>query len=400
MSEESATQTDAGGVDLLERVARAARLREGAEGVAALLRALVRHGPLTLREAARHAKLPLPVATALRRELEKAGILASGPRLVLGEGGRRFVEGEMGLRARLDPTCPLCGAGIVIGREFDSVLARLRAHLATNPVVDVTLDQAPCTAETAFARALYMYRAGAVEGRAMLFLGDDDQISVAAALLGKALGLAPFARRLVALDIDQRRLDKIQEIAQSDGLEIECRRHDAREPLPPDLLGVFQSFETDPPYTLEGARLFAARGVEGLEPGLGKSVFLSFAELPPDETLDLQRALAELGLACVDMLPGFNRYAGASILGSSSQLLHLRTTSGTASPFAAARFEGAIYTGERRVTARRYRCTACGLALEVGQGREIATIEALKTRGCPRCGHDRFRLLGRTKAAP
>jgi predicted methyltransferase len=400
MAEEGQAPRQTGHSGRLERVARACRLREGPEGVATLLRMLLRHGPLPLREAAQHAKLPLPVATALRRELEKEGLLARGNRLALSEAGQEFLALELGLGAGFDPSCPRCGgSGLVLGPELDEVLERFRLHIAGNPTVDVTLDQVPCTAETAFARALYMYRAGAVEGRAILFLGDDDQISVAVALTGQALGRVPFARRLTVLDIDQRRLDKIAEIARSDGLAIECRRYDARAPLPEDLRGQFQAFETDPPYTLDGASLFAARGIEALGAGLGLSGFLSFAELAPDDTLGLQRRLGALGLAVIEILPGFNRYEGASVLGSAGQLFHLRTSSASVSPYAGQRFDGPIYTGETRAKSRAYRCTGCGLTLEVGRRHRIATIEALKAEGCPGCGNDRFRLLGRSDEA-
>src|ERR1700686_2304291 len=82
---------------ILEEIAQATRLREGPSGVLAVLRAVYRSGTLRLQEAAREARLPLPVATAIRRELEKAGLLERKHGLSLTETGQRFVETVLGL---------------------------------------------------------------------------------------------------------------------------------------------------------------------------------------------------------------------------------------------------------------------------------------------------------------
>src|ERR1700722_19121356 len=103
---------------LLETVARATRLREGPAGVAAVLRAVYRAGSLRLQDAAREARLPLPVAAASRRELEKAGLLERKHGLALTEAGRGFVEDTLGLGVTHDMTCPACGGrGLVIPGE-------------------------------------------------------------------------------------------------------------------------------------------------------------------------------------------------------------------------------------------------------------------------------------------
>src|SRR2546430_16781780 len=60
---------------ILQEVAEATSLREGTAGVEALLRAVHRGESGRLADAAREARLPLPVATAVRRELEKRGVL-------------------------------------------------------------------------------------------------------------------------------------------------------------------------------------------------------------------------------------------------------------------------------------------------------------------------------------
>src|SRR5215475_12225255 len=115
-------------VSLLETVAQATRLREGPAGVAAVLRAVYRAGSLRLQDAAREARLPLPVASAVRRELEKAGLLEREHGLALTPEGRSFAEVELGLAARLEASCPTClGTGIVLPDAVQPVLERLRA---------------------------------------------------------------------------------------------------------------------------------------------------------------------------------------------------------------------------------------------------------------------------------
>src|SRR5947207_2212309 len=72
---------------ILDTVARATRLREGPAGVAAVLRAVYRAGSLRLQDAAREARLPLPVTTAIRRALDK-GDLTRGVTVIESDGRR------------------------------------------------------------------------------------------------------------------------------------------------------------------------------------------------------------------------------------------------------------------------------------------------------------------------
>ena len=145
----------------------------------------------------------------------------------------------------------------------------MEAHLAAAPQTDVTLDQAPCTAETSVRRAALLYRSGALEGRRIALLGDDDSVALSIGLFGRLLAGRQLPRRLVVFEIDERRVAFLENAARSADLAVEIVRHDLREPLPETLLGTFDSFETDPPYTIAGASLFVRRGVELLERGRG-----------------------------------------------------------------------------------------------------------------------------------
>jgi hypothetical protein len=375
---------------ILELIAQATRLREGSSGVQALLRAVYRAGSLRLQDAAREARLPLPVASAVRRELEKAGLLERRQGLTLTGDGREFVERDLGMRTRLDFTCAACaGHGIVIPDSLQAEVERLAEIIAAAPSVDVTLDQAPCMPDTAMRRALLMLQNGALEGKRVLLLGDDDSVSIAIGLLGRALRQGDLTRGVTVIDADERRIAFLRDAAAREQLSIEVVHHDLRRPLPAGLRRAFDTIETDPPYTLEGARLFLARGCEALTSEADGHCFFSFTHWPASQMLELQKVFTELGLAVRAVWPNFNRYAGASMLGNLGQLIELVHVAGSAAELPD--FSGPLYTAEVNPRLRVYACTDCGKEIVLGQDGIPATIEDAKVLGCRSCGGHVFR---------
>jgi predicted methyltransferase len=375
---------------ILDMIAQATRLREGPSGVAALLRATYRAGSLRLQDAAREARLPLPVATAVRRELEKAGLLERKHGLSLTDEGRDFVERDLGLRTQLDITCPTCeGHGIVIPESVQPEVERLADIVARAPSVDVTLDQAPCSPDTAMRRALLMLKNGALEGRRVLLVGDDDSVSIAIGLLGRALRQGDLTKGVTVIDADERRLSFLRDAAASEQLSLNAIHHDLRRPLPAALRRSFDVIETDPPYTLEGARLFLARGCEALTTDADGHCFFSFAHWPASQMLDLQKVFIELGLAVRAVWPNFNRYSGATVLGNLGQLIELVHVAGAATDLPD--WTGPLYTADVNPRLRTYVCVECGTEAVLGQSGIAATINDLKFRGCSNCGGHVFR---------
>ncbi|MBB4211891.1 hypothetical protein EV659_107137 [Rhodothalassium salexigens DSM 2132] len=397
------TPSDPADKDVLARVATATNLREGAEGVATFLRAVKREGPAALNQIARAARLPVPVASALRRELETEGLLTRRGGVGLSEAGGRFVAETLGLGDALAPHCEACGGTGLAGPDA-RLVDRLSALLANAPKVDVTLDQAPCTAATALRRALLMLETGALEGRRILVLGDDDSVSLALCLVAEAAGLPPLPAPITVLEVDADWAAYLEAAAGEIGADLRVIRHDLREPLPADLRQAFDVIETDPPYTLEGARLFLARAAQALVPDTGTLGFLSFGAQAPAWQARLLAAVAEAGFAVTGLYPGFNRYQGAGLLGSTGQMLTLagtgaadrpagedQTEAETSTPDAEARYAGPLYTFDVNPRARRYRCAGCGVVHSLGEDGVPATIEALKAGGCPACGATLFK---------
>ncbi len=150
---------------------------------------------------------------------------------------------------------------------------------------------------------------------------------------------------------------------------------------------------TDPPYTVAGAELFLSRAVSALAAEPGRHVFFSFGARRPDETLAVQRAIAEMGLVVRSLTAGFNEYLGAGVLAGTSNLYHLRTAAG-ARPLIAGEYAGPLYTADNRaVPVRPYRCAHCKAVHSVGPGSRWPQIAALQAAGCPDCAGTVFRPM-------
>ncbi|MDQ3856734.1 MAG: bis-aminopropyl spermidine synthase family protein [Chloroflexota bacterium] len=371
--------------DLTEEVARAVRLQEGPEGVAQVVRLVGSSGRLTLKELARAVHLPVPVLAAMRRELEARGVLARAGGIKLTKLGQDVLLQLGGPWA--PAVCPTCsGTGTIVPERYQGVLHSLQRLWELRPTVDVRLDQSFALPASNLRRCLLALERGALLGKRVLFLGDDDAGSLAVALLARELG---SEARITALDVDPRVLGYLRAAAEREGLDVQLLEADAREPLPEAAASAFDTVFTDPPYTLPGLELFLSRALEATGSSTGASIFLSFGGRPPEENVQVLETLSRMGLACTELRPGFNRYEGASVLAGTSDLYSLVVTA-RAHASVQGRHEGALYTGELRPRARQYVCRQCRTAYTVGPGTEWGTIEALKTAGCPRCGSHSF----------
>jgi predicted methyltransferase len=375
------------------QVAAAVGLAEGEAGIRDILAAVLAAEPAAVREVARLAELPVPIVAAACNELRARGIVDTQRPVRLTAAGRDAVQAATG-GATLSAGCQACGGrGVVIPPELDGLAARLQEAADGAPAARAEMDQTHCTVDTKVGRVLRMHEARALAGQRILLLGDDDLISVAIAEFAGWLGVPAAIRRLAVIDTDPDVLDWAGQRIASTGVKAELVRHDLREPLPEALAGGFDVVATDPPYTVTGAELFLSRAVQGLDPAPGRHVFFSFGARRPDETVAVQRAIAEMGLAVRSLSAGFNAYLGAGILAGTSNLYHLRST-GTAAPLIPGAYDGPLYTADNRAAVTRpYRCGACRAVHEVGPGSRWPQIADLRAAGCPDCGGTVFRPM-------
>ncbi len=378
-------------LDLLEDVSRKADLEEGDEAVRQILREIYRNRKISTKDLAFQTQLPIPVTAAVRRELEKQGLLTRNGGASLTTTGEKFVREKLGFVYSQRLLCPTCnGRRVEIPEEFRPIIEKLSKYSSLRPRSLSWLDQAHGTPETAMLRALFMLERGDVEGRKVVFLGDDDLTSIAVGLLG-------VAEKIVALDVDGRLIRTIRSISEKENLQITPIQSDLKEPLPDILHHKFDVVFTDPPYTIPGLTLFISRGVEALQKRQGAVVYLAFAHQSPKKMVTMQRILNKMGLAIVEQIPRFNTYRGAEMFANTTSLLRLLTNE-KAKPLVTGTYRGKLYTGEITQTIRTYQCL-CGEFTAVGSTEDIRTIEELKAEGCPKCGRTKgFKLVDKTKS--
>lgn len=330
---------------IVREVATAVGLAEGQAGVHDVLGVVGRLGRAPTRTISRATGLPVPIVAAICGELRKRGVvgrerptrLTPLGRQLFGRGGRRLAFES-------------------IEQELGPVMTELAVLAEAAPQARTELDQSHCTVETKLRRALLLRQAGALDGKRVLLLGDDDLTSLAIHGLAVLYGFADTIRELTVIDIDPAVLAYIGKQLRRPAFPMRRVEHDLRLPLPAALIGRFDTVFTDPPYTIEGAELFLSRAAAALEPKVGGSVFLAFGPKPPEDSLRLQAAIAQMGFVIRHILTNFNDYLHAGILGGTSHLYHLTSTASTRSLVSGAH-HGHLYTGEKR-PARPYRCAS------------------------------------------
>ena len=369
----------------LKRIAERVKVAEGVDAIESILRCIYRNEPVSTKRLGQYTKLPLPVVSKVRSILERSRILKRDKRgAIYTEYGRALVENNLKFKIKKDLTCPTCkGRRIILDDNFKEILRKHREYAKLRPTVNTRIDQSHATPETAVYRTAIMADRGDLEGKRVLFIGDDDLTSIPTAMTG-------FPEEVVVMDIDERLLNLIDKVSRKEGLNIETVKQDFREELNKRYWGRFDTVFTDPPYTLDGLKLFLSRGVEGLGEGNKGVLYLAFSHKPIEEYLEVQRIIHSMNFAIYELIPGFNIYEGSEIIGSTTFLARL--IGKNLKKFKKEEIDlSKLYTGEVRPTLRYYRCLKCGKIYKVDGKNTV--IEDLTCE----CGGRKFRMVKREK---
>jgi len=311
--------------EILTIIAEKAQLAEGIEGVRSILLTMYRFPSLKNKKVSQKTGIAIPPLAAVRGELVKAGILEK--KNYLGESGRTWVKKNLKLKFEYDPLPNNYNLSLSeIPEEFTSI-SKIEKILENRPEPDFALDQSHAISSTVVNRALYLLKKGDIEGRKILFLGDDDATSL-------AVGLLNLAEEITVIDIDRNVLKFLSEEANTLSLKnYNVLTHDLRESSPASVLNNYDVVVMDPPYTNEGLRLFLKRATQMLKTNvniegkehkvIGKKCLLCFGNKPPKEMQQIQLSILDHGFIIKEMIPYFNLYKGASILGQFSHLYYL-----------------------------------------------------------------------------
>jgi len=334
--------------EIFALVAERAQLAEGIEGIRSILLTMYRFPSLKNKILAQKTEIAIPTLAAVRSELVKSGILEK--RNFLGEKGREWVKKRLDLKFDYDPLPEGFNNTIKDIPEEFSILNNIKKIIQNRPAPEFALDQSHADFSTIVKRTLYLLKKGDIEGRRIIFLGDDDNISL-------AVGLTQLAKEITVLDIDKRVLDYISEQVDEYSLQnINVICHDLREPCPKEITNKYDVVVMDPPYTIQGLRLFLKRASQVLKsnidvngkiyPIIGKKCFLSFGNKPPVEMQKLQLSILDHGFIIKQMIPDFNHYEGASIIGKFSHLFYLNSVINPHSKYNLSFSSRPIYTSE------------------------------------------------------
>ena len=314
--------------NVLTLVAERAQLAEGVEGVRSILLTMFRFPSLKNKKVSQKTGIAIPALAAVRGELVKAGIIEK--KNYLGENGRTWICENLNLKFDYDPLPNNFNSSLTeIPEEFASI-NKVEEILSNRPEPDFALDQSHAISSTVINRALYLLKNGDVEGRKIVFLGDDDATSL-------AVGLLNLAEEIAVVDIDPNVVEFLSERANTLSLKnFRVISHDLREPCPTNILNQFDVVVMDPPYTNDGLRLFLKRAKQVLKTNviiedkehkvIGKKCLLCFGNKPPEEMKLIQLSILDHGFIIKEMIPYFNIYKGASILGQFSHLYYLELT--------------------------------------------------------------------------
>lgn len=334
--------------EILTIIANKARLAEGIEGIRSILLTMYRFPSLKNKKVAQKTGIAIPALAAVRGELVKAGIIAD--KTFLGEQGKKWVKKNLNLTYDYDPFPDRFNFELDEIPEDFLHLKEIEIYIKDRPKAEYALDQSHANLHTILKRTFYLLKKGEIEGRKIIFLGDDDSTSIAVALTG-------LAKEITVLDVDERILDFLSNVILHKSLKnFNIVHHDLRNPCPKDIQNNYDVVVMDPPYTNEGLRLFLKRAREVLKsniningtlyPVIGKRCILCFGNKPPKETLKVQLSILDHGFILKEMLPNFNHYKGASIIGQFSHLYFLHSIIPTNKPFKYSYESQPLYTSE------------------------------------------------------
>ena len=385
-------------MNVIDRIYEKINIEEGKKTIESFFLNLYLNDRMSTKELAQELLIPIPLVTAIKKEAIKENMVEQNSGIILSVDGKNFVEnilGYKGINKKIYKDLIQNKSDIDI---MESLYKDVETVFKNRPEANVILDQSKCTVKTAIERVLEAIKNNSIIGKKIVCVGDDDLISITICLvLEKLFKTKTYGTKIYVLDTDKRIINYINKISEMfEFSSIICKEIDLKKKLPNEIINSFDTAFTDPPYTNNGLILFVTRAIECLKKEVGLNIFLSFAHKSQDSMYKIENEILKLGLCIYHIIPNFNEYEGAEILGNKGQLIILKTTNYTEKTLNID-YDKPIYTGELRQTRRKYKCKNCGKEYWVGIEEKIDTIEQLKDKKCLICKENIFELVEKIK---
>lgn len=208
--------------------------------------------------------------------------------------------------------------------NIDEIRKKIDQYQNIRPAPNRDLDQFTATTNTTIKRILKLAKNGDLVEKEIAFLGDDDLVSVAAALTHQC-------KRITVFEIDDRLIKLINQIALENNLEIEIVKQDLCQSIDQKYFSKFDLVFTDPPYVKAGINIFLNQAVKLIKKNFLGRIYLCYgnSDRARERELEIQQLILDHNLIINSKYYQFNSYYGAESIGSRSSLYVLDWTPST-----------------------------------------------------------------------
>lgn len=251
----------------------------------------------------RYSEEPINVVNKSLDILKKLGIIkVKNENVYFTDKGKKIIK-KLGIKKIIRTECKFCeGRGIDF--KYDLKLYKQFLAIQTKRPRPLKIyDQGNVTPETTLARVFLALSHGDIQNKEVIVLGAEDD------LLGLALALSRQPKFVLVLDIDERLIEFDNYWAKKLNLNLKAMVFDLRKPLPQDILGMFDTFFTDPSETVQAIKGFILKGVSTLrQPGCGGYFGFTLKDSSLSKWYILQKLLNKHKIVITDILKEFNFY--------------------------------------------------------------------------------------------
>eukprot|EP01127_Copromyxa_protea_P021871 TRINITY_DN7641_c0_g1_i1.p1 TRINITY_DN7641_c0_g1~~TRINITY_DN7641_c0_g1_i1.p1 ORF type:complete len:349 (-),score=84.03 TRINITY_DN7641_c0_g1_i1:32-1078(-) len=242
-------------------------------------------------------------------------------KLFITDAGREQLPAQATSQPHFSAFCDHCeGRGLAIPQPPTDLSVELNEIIKSRPSPLEKYDQWYMTADHSSFRADFIRENGDLVDKKILFIGDDDLLSV-------AVSLTKLPREVVVLEIDERIVDFVNELGKRLNIPLSGRVYDIRLPLDETLARQFDVFICDPTETMQGFSLFVSRGVSSLRT-TGSAVYfgLTALEASKKKWYEIQKLLHSMNLVVTEIRHNFTEYPDPPWVNNLSIWTNLKTT--------------------------------------------------------------------------